>query len=430
MKEYILSQEDTALNEVVDTIVEADFEGLLQLLSALKTRKRRRGGAWQPRVENDVLDTLIEAFTTTADAYFYGGRSLIQPRSDPLEKSRQYAIMLDRLLDHAHTLADIARPHLEGDFKAPLLKSLPSLTSTRCVLERLLAIIANRFNSPAILPIYSESFQYIHFNYIGGIAALGVPPQIFASPFWNLGILWHEMAGYQIALARNDKRLQHWAEQVGQSDTWDLCKKDYKLSFYKHEAVRADVTAEELMSFVDKDPADPEAMWPQWWLGEFLEDLFGVQMLGSPMLSMLAHILIRYYDDLSVGDAHHPPALMRLQVVLDYLDSISSTETANVRKTLDGLGLETINDEWKTVSGEIIKFYHDSFTNPDSQGIFGPETLSDDESRVREIIQQAYQNYFYNERSLNAVLTTLWEKFLELDIPTRSRSKVLSIGPE
>lgn len=399
MKANTLTESNSTLSSTIDAIVTADFNGLRDFLSVLKNRTRRRGAGLNPRIENKTLDYVIQAFITSADAYFNGGLALIKPEADVSKKAKDYAKIFDNLVEHAHVLADIARPHLDGRFEEPLSPSFERLSNMRVVFEKLIMMIGKRIACPTILPVYSEYFKYIHFHYVDGVAAIGIPPHIFASPFWNLGILWHEAAGYKVAQAKCAGKLNQWTQEIP-DHSWESCRDLYKKSFKKKQAVRADASDQEIEDFLKTD-----MHWREFWLGEFFEDLFGVQMLGGPMVTMLTHILIRNYDDMAIGDAKHPSPLLRIETVLNYLmHHVSHQDFENIRTWMaDDINLYSLPKEQREFANEVVNCYCRH-----AQEFFGTLKLTDEETIVRNAIEDAYDSYFTQRQHLNDILKTLW----------------------
>ena len=412
MKANTLTKSNSTLSSTIDAIVKADFNGLRDFLSVLKNRKRRRGAGLNPRIENKTLDAVIQAFITSADAYFYGGLALIEPQADVSKKAKDYAKVFDHLVEHAHVLADIARPHLEGRFDDPLSPSFEWLSGMRVVFEKLIMIIGKRIACPTMLPVYSEYFKYIHFHYVDGVAAIGIPPHIFASPFWNLGILWHEAAGYKVAQAKCSGKLNQWTQEIPDS-SWESCHDLYKNSFKKNQAVRADASDQEIEDFLKTD-----THWHEFWLGEFFEDLFGVQMLGGPMVTMLTHILIRNYDDMAIGDAKHPSPLLRIETALNYLrQHVSHQDFENIRTWMaDDINLNSLPKEQREFAKQVVDCYCRH-----AQEYFGSSELSEEEKTVRNAIENAYDAYFTQRQPLNEILKTLWTTLAGISTTTISR---------
>lgn len=333
---------------LIDRVAKDTYKNLEACLTALENRSRRRGSTRQKSEhENAWLDLLLKTFKEGAQLYFAAAEKIISQQGLKLdERSRAYFEVTKTVGEHARLLSDITRPFLDrGDNK------LASVEGT----EDLIAVIARRVGNPIIVPISSQNLQYVHFNYMQNFGVIGIPPFMLAasaeSSPWNFGLLWHEVGGYAIALVRRQGRLEGWAEEL-KGRLGDELGATYKTIF------------EELPTMQELSPAQREKQFKdeQWrvdWLGEFFEDLFGIQVTGASMIGVLTEVLVQRCK----GDEKHPPPALRLEVALAWLDEKERYDTRQnlaAHYDLEQLRLrDKISKELdlEPIAQTVVKFY-------------------------------------------------------------------------
>jgi hypothetical protein len=387
------------MTNFIDQKAETDFEGLDAFIGSLMDRSPKRGGTPQQDAdENQALDELIDKYKEGASRYFNGAKRVIQEQQlDPKSRSQAYYQILSRLIEHARLLSDIVRPYLDKNNNRP--KNID-------LFETMMAIIASRLGTPRFLPISSQNFQYIHFHYLPKLGIIGIPPHVLGKPSWDAGVIWHEMAGHATASARRKGVLEEWAKELSQILQQQGLLDVYQ-GLYSHLG-RTKIDAknflssaaawlwdiyQDLYSYLVRTKIDASELQAAW-VGEFFEDLFGVQVVRGAMVEVLAEILVQRYKDFSRGDAAHPSSELRLQVALALL---SDQERKDTSKRLESR--------------------------------YGPEFLSPtgDLQRVAQVIAELYQQKVENrefsmpvaeidpvERNLGAAFGTTARQFFEL----------------
>ena len=418
---------------------EAHFTGLMVFVTALKQRDRRRGGANLPKTDNQALDSLIGTFEKAARGYFRKAQSLITNDSNQASnyQSSAYYEVLSRLTEHSLLLSDLARPHLEADFDDQFKQFNPcnsSLTGNRALIEKIMTIISTRFTlrspSAVIFPISSLNFQFIHFNYMDGLGIVGIPPEVLTTPSWNLSVLWHEIAGYEVARISQAGKLEDWIKEI----SLDTYQRVYEQSVLDNLAAeiepREPAASKEPCPYriVECDKIAGYLAQKEWqadWLAEFFEDLFGVQALGGAMIEALADALAQRYDNFALGDDKHPSPNARLQVALAYLDLIApSIPNNDPRKaTLFDLGKvrtypkERFGNSYEpdSTAKAIAQFYKGKveakeFSSPD---------ISPEEKLLAKAVGDVHNQFFRQENPLllKEVLQKLCSQLKNLSIP-------------
>lgn len=365
----------------IDQIAEDNFKGLTAFITTLRNRSKKRGGTNQQDIaENEALDILIETFDEGARIYFERAKQIVQKqKTDPNDRSQAYHNAMAPIVDHIQLLSNIVRPFLAADDKK---------FKTAQVIEKIVAIIATRLDGSRFMAIPSPNFQYIHFNYVANLGVIGIPPHIMAAPSWHLGILWHEVAGQTIVKARRKGDLARWTNELSDS----LQQKGISSAYQA----------------VYQGPGE----WQTSWLGEFFEDLFGVQVIQGAMVEVLAEVLTQRYN--KGGNQEHPPINLRLQVALEFLSDAerqSTLKRLTARYGLKRLGLDEFDQDpqLKQVAQEIAAFYKQKveakeFSSPDVHPI---------EKGLAQIYKAAVHKFFETEESQRS--QTLQEIRDELD---------------
>jgi hypothetical protein len=173
------------------------------------------------------------------------------------------------------------------------------------------------------------------------------------------------VAGQLVVKVKRRGDLKNWAEELRR-------RLETATVYNAYEKVFDDVLAE----VKAKEPGTKKnEYWPEDWLGEFFEDLYGVNVVGSAMIETLAEALARHYHEQD-ADQDHPPTGLRLAVALNFLEE---TEREAIRNKLEQrygpnpLGLDKFRQDeaLSQVVQEISTFCQykfGEFDNPDLSG--------------------------------------------------------------
>ncbi len=416
---------------VIDRAAEVEFKGLMAVVVALKT-------PYTTIPKRKVLNKLFKTFEGKAEQYFDKGRDFIQTENmPPKQRGQTYHRLLLPIREHVQLLSDLARFYVKGRKREEPSSWSSSLTESYSLLEKMITIISSRFGDLAFFTISSQTFQYIHFNYMKGVAIIGIPPTVLASPPWNLGVLWHEVAGYGVALAKQRGQLKSWAAElrkfpmikengeIKMTNVWKKCQEIYEKSVRATSAIEAGYNIDDFFS-------DDKVQWQENWLGEFFEDLFGVQILRDTMVESLTHALVQQYrwekkdKYLRLGDYYHPPANLRIQVALEYLGDEKNKDRKRVvdklnefysdalaEKPPDGLknlGLKSLDSELKEFAKEIAQLYK---TKVNTKKFPGPNSkIHSEEQHLVSKVRKAY-NGFSDPALSEQEFENKWEKILD-----------------
>ena len=230
---------------------------------------------------------------------------------------------------------------------------------------------------PVLIPLRLPQYCFVHFNYVTSVGVIGYTMPALARPPQDVAVLWHEVAGYSVARARGGK-LQNWArnlrtalmaepcspdsERTSGDTAWDWYRDSFMTSKLDRIPVRLRISSDDNRSRLAVDTskkirdyftikrqedaavyagaAQPEYVendnaWQTDWLGEFIEDLYGIRSLGEVYFRTLVSTLLQNYPVLTIGDLKHPAPLLRLQVALCYLRSYNDAKQRSVvEKTL------------------------------------------------------------------------------------------------
>lgn len=345
-------------NNQVNRAAQNDLESLLSFLDQLKKdqpaeRSSKTQGATsssylpasiEPKKKNSAYEKLKKEFVKVVEQYGRVMSLAIENEGQARKRlhNQQLAYYFDQGLSqvsaHVQLLAELAAADSQDRLEFSDL------------LELIIAGIFTRFKeTPVFFPLFSSEFKYVHFNYMDNVAVIGIPLSVWARPTWSLGVLWHEVGGYAVARARRSGKFQQWTNELAEtlrgqdrkSPFWPYYRGLYEASRLQNVNVELKVyddycrviKSREIRRYFRKTyrtshlNIDNDSRWQIAWLGEFFEDLFGVQALGETMLEVLADIFMRRYKNVYLGDAHHPPPNLRLQVILCYLDEIYKDET-------------------------------------------------------------------------------------------------------
>lgn len=286
----------------------------------------------------EAQERLIITFRQVAEAYYTRAEQLIQADQaiTPLERSEKFYRVLENLREHTLLLADVTRFHS--------LKVFP--TERRNFLLKAIKFIARRLSvggdKPMLLPLFTSSFRYFHFRYMDGLGLIGIPPELARNESRNkhLSVLWHEVAGHAMAIAREtyDAQFEALATELANilrdAGYWDRYRQLYRQSVLQNLPKRKELEAINVLQafqqlyeqhIVTDQIIDRNLEWQKIWLIEFLEDLFWILVLAGnradeeAALQAMANALILRYPDPRIGDPKHPPLQLRLLVCIAYL---------------------------------------------------------------------------------------------------------------
>ncbi|MCP4284683.1 MAG: hypothetical protein GY792_09560 [Gammaproteobacteria bacterium] len=359
------------IDDAVVQIAEDNFKGLIGFIDTLKGRSRKRGGkSHQSFAENTVLDALIDEFKVGAKLYRDVATELIrQQKVNPNSKRLAYYDAMAPIAQHSQLISNITRPFLAvGDKKFVTIE----------VIEKMIAIIASRLEDDRFFAIPSIDYQFINFNYMADIGAIGLPPDIIAAPSWNLGLLWHEVAGRMVVKARRRGDLSNWVKGLSKI----LKKAGY---FDAYEGVFGLIQA--------KSGTTINENWQEDWIGEFFEDLYGVEVVGGPLVEALAEALIRHYNRQDENQ-EHPPRALRLHVALSFLQEPNAETQTRLegRYGTDLLKLDEYGSEaeLRAVAQQITEFYRSVV----KQGGFYRGQIRPEEINLAERYRQVVSQFF------------------------------------
>jgi hypothetical protein len=316
------------------------------------------------------LQTLVEEFKCAATAYFETAKVVIdgvRKANQPVNVPYEFGQVLMKIANHTALLDDIAK---QGPSESP-----------ETLLEALIWTAAAELSElPILIPRLQSQNSFIHFNYVRSIGIIGYTSPALARPPQDAAIFWHEVAGYSVARALDDGHLQIWATELkcklqekrcsaaGESRAFTYAWDWYWTSFMKSKleqmrvklVISRDGDASRLVVkdsagirryFKFKEPdlaaatanhnsnVEDDISWQVAWLGEFIEDMYGLRSLGSVYFHTQASALLQRYPDLTIGDAKHPAPLLRLQVALNFLATQpgNDTDASAVIKVLEDL---------------------------------------------------------------------------------------------
>ncbi|MCP4400096.1 MAG: hypothetical protein GY801_22665 [bacterium] len=282
------------------------------------------------------------------------------------KRNHAYYEVLRRLTRHAKFLADIVlayKAYLNGHLDVQHL-------NVQGALEKIIDCIATRFSTDSLfIPLIAEDFRCIQFNYMpSDIVVIDMPPSALSLLPWHLGVLWHEVGGYAVARLKKRGDLKKWAEEL-YADSTDV-RYYFENSYRKSEG---------------RQP-NKESGWCENWLGEFFEDLFGVQALEEIMVEALMNALTQRYPDPTCGDQEHPPPDLRLQVVVEFLKKDKTNFPKEFQPLLDYIEkkLNGNKNELKNAAKEIANFYVEKLKDPHN---LGSKEISNWEKQVVAIIR-------------------------------------------
>ena len=344
---------------------ETDFRMVLKAIERLKTTGCQ--GSYQQHVAQ-----LASEFQLVAERYCEIALRTIEAekgRQNDLNDAYYYHRCVERLRAHVTLLGTIchAPPPPIDQAAVETVRLLIAGIKTRFSRIHWLeeTVTDQPFLQPVLIAVPMRKFVYFDFTYMKGIGAIGVPYSSWMIPGRDLSVLWHEVGGYAVAMARRNGTLRTWASHLaaslkGQNRTdkdalkgstlWDYYRGEFEQSDLSKRSVGISVYSDfvrvtesfDIRAYFMKDPpskggkravsdttpypasdesltVDTDQRWQMAWFGEFFEDLFGVEALGTAMFEILAEVLVREGKKGQLGDRSHPPAALRLQVILEYL---------------------------------------------------------------------------------------------------------------
>lgn len=295
------------MNEANANYAQDRLEAILAVLGLLaSTRTAGRSEA----VESKAIRQLVDEFGDVARAYFERGSALsdVAEKSDVVPSPDEIAYNLTQVLTqierHTNLLCTVVRSMpfpFSDDPNADLGEPVQ-------LAARIIEVVSRRVpvGGGTLLPIIDSTFKFVHFRYSDEIGVIGVPANQMVRPDWQISVLWHEIAGYALALAHRDDKLGAWIKDPQLTPYWTTAKEH--LAAQKNTLVKLDA-ADDLDESVQQE-----------WLVQFFEDLFSAQAFGANMEPILEEILRRYKgpNSLAAADISHPPGTHRLAVLRAY----------------------------------------------------------------------------------------------------------------
>jgi hypothetical protein len=393
--------------ERIDMMAKKDFERLQEAIDDLKIPDKETPDSIKLQSETLAINKLSEAFQKVAECYFTRAKTFIQDttyftfdakhtaeivqtvqslqnrnfasKDDiliPLEKAiqqltyneigtrnRAYFRVLDKLVQHADLLADTVRAYRN------FLRFHSGNFDAREAVKYIIDGIATRFPENLVfIPLIDNDFKAIRFTYCHPVVVIAMPPSVLSLSPWHLGVIWHEMGGYGVTELKEQHELQKWVLELPTEVN------AYFQRAYQHSN--------------GTDDSEP-SHWHEDWLGECCEDLFGVRALQETTIEALLNALTQHYSDLTKSDREHPPADLRLQVVLEYLKIVKPDYD---RQFLSIIYIE--NDlnkkkpELRQAAKEIARFYHKKVQQATYSMYLGKRTLRKWEKNVAAIVRR------------------------------------------
>lgn len=366
--------------KMTDLRAKNDMDNIIAQLELALKSINSNGNEGPPSVRacRKAITNVIGVFITVATEY----RDLvldIVPRAreanpaTPINDAYYYHLCLSELGRHSALLVILLR-NLDFPENTDVIKQMIDGISSR-ISE--LPWIKESHANPQLIPWPMPKFAYVDFRYISGLGIIGIPYEDWLSPNRNLSILWHEVAGYAVAVARQAGLLDKWATELadrlgrqpaspgfpkpledypssstksdGESSDgalWKLYISEFENAFLnenppvklsivrigKNDAVRVE-NSREMRYYFDKKTLPPEnyelletaktdLTWQADRIGEFWEDLYGAQALGTKLLEILIEIFVEKRINgvkSQFGDRSHPSPALRLQTIIEFL---------------------------------------------------------------------------------------------------------------
>lgn len=330
---------------------------------------------WTP-----IFKTLLEHFSSTARHYVYLANKImpcVAKYAPELPFEYYYEQVLKQIADHVRLLSQL--------FVQPSCTPLGSEQVSDFDAIRAIIWDASQYLSgerPVLIPMLSTQFMYVHLNYVSGIGIIGVPPYGLVRPYPDLPILWHEVAAYWVARLRavqtpeehlksqaNELKNILLSHKLGDNRTlWGYYRDQYVDTLSQDVRVKLTVNPKsigikgqaKLLRYFASDSNDSQEQnvdidttWQQVWLGQILEDMFGVQHLGPVMRDSLEFALKKAYETPSdIGDYGHPSPKLRLKIADEYLNG----NAAGILETMEENDDE-VTRVAKVIASSLLKKY-------------------------------------------------------------------------
>lgn len=421
----------------VDRHASESFQAALASLTTAMERivtdrsdETRRSRSIPDRYEEAMLLSIVDTvrvFEEVANLYQAGAIETIQlvrKKTGPFEDSYYYNRFRTQLAAHIELLMTLLRNHVRP--------------SEIRMIDLMIAGISHRFQtlkwlqpedqtepvaSPTLISWPMPGFAYVDLLYVTNFGIIGIPYESWLNPGRELSVLWHEVGGYAIAVARRSGHLHEWAKELaatlGQADDVKKDSKAWKhyLSAYL-DAVMDDLPYEPILIEGAKSDAiriknsqklryylgakvpsslDTRGLkqartdidWQADWLGEFFEDMFGAQALGSQMLTVLADVLVSATNGPNHGDSSHPGLTLRLQTIIEFLHLLLHNDVTLPHFDEENLVFSALTaNKLKDAIGTIQELYTH---RPDIQALclpnFEPESM---DQEIGQFIAQMY----------------------------------------
>jgi hypothetical protein len=327
-----------------------DVQSLLNYLDRLvKQLETTADGQsiWQAPWLADRFCQLVGAFNGAALAHAKKVKKAIEAAAGK-DKELRVAYYHDQVLkkigDHIRLLAQLLISLQHN--RLPSLPGEPEL-STLDAIQAIIWEISQRIpenHHTVLVPMLASQFMYVQLEYTDVTGIVGIPPYALWSLYPDLPILWHEVAGHWVAQQKKFSRLKQHAEKLQEKlkaatlepaslSLWDKYREQYEQSC-SHGAVvdlsitggkvglkRPNVTHRYFLGYDGEAPGvDTDFEWQMSWLGQILEDMFGLRDLGDIMKQSMDYALGRAYNSPgNIGDHKHPSPELRLAVASLYL---------------------------------------------------------------------------------------------------------------
>lgn len=322
------------------------------LLGKLRSMTRKNAQPIDP-LRQHIYDKVFPYFESTALEYVSLAEWII-PGMKAYPTDYCYGQVLREITEHVRLLLSIR----SGDVPLEPQSLQKSLDAIQAIIWHISQYLPNTSGErPILVPILYNRFMYFHLNYVNGVGIIGVPPDALVRPHHNLAILWHEAAGYWVAQqAANASFLKKQAlilkKKLDAESVWDYYRDMYKRSLLHRLPMELDINDGSLKVsgitallnyFAEYNPKsrettiDTDLAWQQVWLGQILADLFGVQALGDTMAKSLRSALSRAYAHQDLGDLHHPPPSLRIEVAHQYLEANQVSALEHKRRELNAV---------------------------------------------------------------------------------------------
>ncbi len=397
--------------DAIEAVMRKEFGNLIEYARSLRSAPLENKYQEKPWFD-PIFNRLIDAFIPTAENYYILAVKTIRcakQKDDTVPVKYHFGQVLLRISDHVRLLNSLANSNNATTDKLQALMR---------VAEGIIWGITSRFDQkrslarPILIPLPGRQFTYIHFNYMNNLGVIGVPISLLTTPKLSLPALWHEVGGYYIASERANGRLEKQHTELRESlggnnatigplwqaylkiyeNSW-LQKADVQLTLnsrscrisnsaeirryflYLRDKVGVETATLPVVQTVDKDTS-----WQMAWLGEFFEDLFAVEALGTLASDSLSQILARVYKNEGIGDKTHPSPALRIQVVREFLKQIGQSGPA-----IETQHMPPHHDPEMGI--QIVKIYCDTYSL-ELKTPYDQANLSVHEQKVAELVMR------------------------------------------